>query len=54
MPTSLDVIQESLPARGQGPHPAVVGPVRTAEWLDAIAGTVREKGAVEARAGQSR
>lgn len=48
MPKDLEHdIEKALPARGDGPHPAVVGPEIVNEWFDAIVEIVREKQASE-------
>lgn len=48
MPKDLEYdIEKALPTRGDGPHPAVVGPATINEWFDAIIKVVREKQAVE-------
>jgi metallo-beta-lactamase class B len=48
MPKDLEYdIENALPTRGDGPHPAVVGPAKINEWFDAILRVVREKQASE-------
>jgi metallo-beta-lactamase class B len=48
MPRDLEYdIEKALPKRGNGPHPAVVGPAKINEWFDAILKVVLEKQASE-------
>jgi metallo-beta-lactamase class B len=48
MPKDLEYeIKKELATRGNGPHPAVVGPVKIDEWFDAILKVVNEKLASE-------
>lgn len=48
MPRDLEhEIEKDLATRGNGPHPAVVGPARIDEWFDAVLKVVREKQATE-------
>ena len=40
-------IEKDLATRGDGPHPAVVGPVKVNEWFDAVLKVANEKLASE-------
>ena len=43
MPSDLAEIEKDLAKRGNGPHPAVLGPAKNNEWFDAVLKTVHEK-----------
>lgn len=50
MPRDLADIEKDLAKRGQGPHPAVLGPQKINAWFDAVLKTTHEKLAAEQQA----
>ncbi len=48
MPKDIELdIEKNLATRGNGPHPAVVGPAKINEWFDAVIKVASEKLAME-------
>lgn len=43
MPKDIEIIEKELPSRGNGPHPAALGPQRNDAFFDAILKVVDEK-----------
>ena len=43
MPRTLDDIAKGIASRGQGAHPAVLGPAKIDEWFDAVIKVTKEK-----------
>ena len=43
MPRTLDDIAKGIASRGQGAHPAVLGPAKINEWFDAVIKVTKEK-----------